>query len=119
MSGKYYLILNIFVNFYQKLVQYNIIITDFNLEGVGGRVFFPHDIEKNYGTLSRLRKTENAHTLFIYIIRHLLNQNFWSAVDRTCSGGPVNPPTQYLDLNCMDWAVDHLKTLIYSGPSET
>jgi len=44
MAGKYYLILNIFINFYRKSVQYNVIITGFSWggEGRGGLLsFFP------------------------------------------------------------------------------
>jgi len=92
MAAKYYLILNIFIHFYHKSVQYNVIITDFNWGG-GVNEFFSHNVEKNYGTLLRLRTTENAHTLFVHIIKHLLNQNFRSTVDRTWGGGPVSSPT--------------------------
>jgi len=101
-------------------VQYDIIITDFNWGGGGvNEVSFFHNIETIYGTLLRLRETENAHTLIVHIIRYLLNQNFPSIVDRKWGGGPVNSPTQSLDLNCKEWAVGHLKTLTNLGPSVT
>jgi len=46
MAAKYYLILNIFIHFYHKSVQYNVIITDFNWGGGGVKEFFFLNLKK-------------------------------------------------------------------------